>query len=224
MKAKAALDLETAAKKANLTVTEEMRQKIEASATGYANARVKVEEVKKALEDAQEAQKFFGDAITESLGDLIIDGQKATDVLKNLVSQLAKAALQAALMGSGPLAGLFGSAGSNGAPGGLIGGLLGGLIPGRATGGPVSAGKPYIVGEKRPELFVPNASGRIVPKVPSGVNGGNTTTLAYRDQRVINITPANGVTPAQMTAALAAYDQKMRRNITSTLQIAAARY
>lgn len=183
---------------------------------------------KKQLEDAQksynDASKFFGDAITDSLEDLILNGGKAEDVLKNLVKQLAKAALQAALMGSGPLAGLFGTSGSNGAPGGLIGGLLGGLIPGRATGGPVSAGKPYVVGEKRPELFVPNTSGRIIPKVPSGISGGNSTTLAYRDSRVINITPANGVTPAQMTAALAAYDQKMRRNITSTLQIAAARY
>lgn len=107
-KAKAALDLETAAKKANLTVTEEMRQKIEQSAIGYANARVKVEEVKKALEDAQEAQKFFGDAITDSLGDLIIDGGKATDVLKSLVKQLARAALQAALVGGGPIGSIYG--------------------------------------------------------------------------------------------------------------------
>jgi hypothetical protein len=37
----------------------------------------------------------------------------------------------------------------------------------RASGGPVSKGVPYIVGEKRPELFVPNQSGTIIPKVPS---------------------------------------------------------
>ncbi|MBN9468979.1 MAG: tape measure protein [Bosea sp.] len=107
-KAKAALDLETAAKKANLTVTEEMRQKIEQSATGYANAKVKVEEVKKALESAQEAQRFFGEAITDSLSDLIIDGGKAEDVLKSLVKQLAKAALQAALIGGGPIGSIYG--------------------------------------------------------------------------------------------------------------------
>jgi len=40
----------------------------------------------------------------------------------------------------------------------------------RAHGGPVEAGRPYIVGEKRPELFVPNKSGRIVPEVPGGFN------------------------------------------------------
>jgi hypothetical protein len=42
----------------------------------------------------------------------------------------------------------------------------------RAAGGPVQAGRPYIVGEKRPELFVPRQSGRIVPSVPAGWNGG----------------------------------------------------
>ena len=45
--------------------------------------------------------------------------------------------------------------------------FLGGL-PGigsffRANGGPVSAGKSYMVGERGPEMFVPNAGGRVVP-------------------------------------------------------------
>jgi hypothetical protein len=37
----------------------------------------------------------------------------------------------------------------------------------REFGGPVSKGRAYIVGEKRPELFVPNTNGVIVPQVPS---------------------------------------------------------
>jgi hypothetical protein len=37
----------------------------------------------------------------------------------------------------------------------------------REFGGPVSKGRAYIVGEKRPELFVPNTNGIIVPQVPS---------------------------------------------------------
>lgn len=36
------------------------------------------------------------------------------------------------------------------------------LNPFRAEGGPVSAGQPYIVGEREPELFVPNQSGTIL--------------------------------------------------------------
>ena len=40
---------------------------------------------------------------------------------------------------------------------------LAGLIgsPGRATGGPVNAGRAYMVGERGPELFVPSSGGRI---------------------------------------------------------------
>lgn len=37
----------------------------------------------------------------------------------------------------------------------------------REFGGPVSKGRAYIVGERRPELFVPNTNGVIVPQLPS---------------------------------------------------------
>lgn len=53
---------------------------------------------------------------------------------------------------------------------------------GRAVGGPVQAGRSYIVGEHRPEVFVPQQSGRIMPRVPQGWGrgGGGTTTLVLR--------------------------------------------
>lgn len=44
--------------------------------------------------------------------------------------------------------------------------LLG--LPGRATGGPVSPGQAYVVGERGPELFVPTASGRVETASPGG--------------------------------------------------------
>lgn len=37
----------------------------------------------------------------------------------------------------------------------------------REFGGPVSKGRAYIVGERRPELFVPNTNGIIIPQLPS---------------------------------------------------------
>ena len=40
-------------------------------------------------------------------------------------------------------------------------------IPRRAAGGPVAAGRPYIVGERRPELFVPDRPGYVVDRVPA---------------------------------------------------------
>jgi len=46
---------------------------------------------------------------------------------------------------------------------------------GKANGGPVNAGTSYVVGERGPELFVPNTSGKIIPNGGSG--GGNTINL-----------------------------------------------
>jgi phage-related minor tail protein len=41
--------------------------------------------------------------------------------------------------------------------------------PGRATGGPVSPGRPYWVGERGPELFVPASAGAVSPSAAGGV-------------------------------------------------------
>jgi hypothetical protein len=57
----------------------------------------------------------------------------------------------------------------------------------RASGGPVSAGKSYIVGEKGMEWFVPNQSGTIVPNNQIGtMSNGNITTNIYGDIKLSN--------------------------------------
>lgn len=59
------------------------------------------------------------------------------------------------------------------------------ILSGRAEGGPVEAGTPYIVGEKRPEVFVPETNGTIVPSVGQYAGGartgGSSTATAGRD-------------------------------------------
>jgi len=79
----------------------------------------------------------------------------------SVIGEIAASAVQAAL-------GAAGAAGGSNQPGGLLnlGALLGGLfgLPGRATGGLVSAGRGYLVGERGPELFVPASAGRIEPQ------------------------------------------------------------
>lgn len=50
----------------------------------------------------------------------------------------------------------------------------------RAAGGPVQAGKPYMVGENGPEMWVPNANGSIVPTHKMG-GGGDTTVYVTID-------------------------------------------
>jgi phage-related protein len=59
------------------------------------------------------------------------------------------------------------------AVGGAIDNIFGG---GRANGGPVSRGTSYVVGERGPELFVPNTSGKIIPNGGAG-GRGNTINL-----------------------------------------------
>ncbi len=49
----------------------------------------------------------------------------------------------------------------------------------RATGGPVSAGSPYMVGERGPELFMPSGSGTIIPNNQMGNMGSTTNVTNY---------------------------------------------
>ncbi len=88
-----------------------------------------------------------------------------------VLNDIAGAALQQLL------GGIFGGKQGGGGIGNiLVGGLLGAIgLPGRATGGPVSAQTPYLVGERGPELFVPNAFGRVEPLQASGARGVNIT-------------------------------------------------
>lgn len=79
---------------------------------------------------------------------------------------------------------------------GWIEGLLGSFHPqvtigvtsnarARATGGPASANQPYIVGEYRPELFIPETNGRILPSVPTaaGAVGGQTVNVTVNNPK-----------------------------------------
>lgn len=81
-------------------------------------------------------------------------------VALSVLAEIAGAAVQGGLnalfsggTGQSGQGGLLGSLGS------ILGSVLG--APGRATGGPVSPGRAYRVGERGPELFVPTSSGRI---------------------------------------------------------------
>ena len=55
----------------------------------------------------------------------------------------------------------------------------------RADGGPVNAGRSYIVGERGPELFTPGASGTITPNHALPAAGGTQTIVLQIDGREI---------------------------------------
>ncbi len=56
----------------------------------------------------------------------------------------------------------------------VAGSFAGFFTPGKAIGGPVQRGQPYVVGERGPEMFVPNQSGSIIP---NGQTGGGSVTI-----------------------------------------------
>jgi hypothetical protein len=151
-----------------------------------ASGAINLETYNAALEQARERYSQVGEAtefwnqqqqaLKDGILDAIVNGEDLADTFQNIARSIARAALEAALFGSGPLAG--GGGGS-----GLLGGLFSGLF-GRASGGPVTAGQPYVVGERRPELFVPSTSGRIEPTVPGGGSGVTVQVNNYSGQQV----------------------------------------
>ncbi|HWG77827.1 MAG TPA: hypothetical protein VN660_13695 [Steroidobacteraceae bacterium] len=67
---------------------------------------------------------------------------------------------------------LFGANGTSGALGSLFDKTFSLIAGARASGGPVSAGMPYLVGEKGAELFTPSTAGTITPNSGLGTAGG----------------------------------------------------
>ena len=104
-----------------------------------------------AFTDAVTGAKSFGAAVKD-LAKSVVDS-----LIKMLIQYyITKPLFDALQMGLGG-----GSSGGGGGAGG-----------GKAIGGSVQAGKPYMVGERGSELFVPNQSGSIVPNNKIGGGGG----------------------------------------------------
>ncbi len=85
----------------------------------------------------------------------------------------------------------------------LLGSVLG--LPGRATGGPVSPGQAYLVGERGPEVFVPTTSGSVT---------ANNVGAGGRDVRVsISVNAPAGSAPD----ALARSSRQIARAVRTAL-------
>ena len=142
-------------------------------------------QAEKANEFSTQAARNIQDALGQSLvqlfdGSFKSIGQLWVDTLKKMVAQAAAAQLNKYLFGD-----TFGKEG--GSLGGAIGDLVGFFSSfggARAMGGPVSAGRAYLVGERGPELMVPGSSGTVVP---NGAMGGPQITYAP----VFNFTDAS---------------------------------
>lgn len=106
-----------------------------------------------------------GRAIERALSRAIVSGKMGFEDLKRLALSVMADIARAAI--SNGIGAAMGGGGSGGGGGGNLVSLGTSIAmalfgaPGRATGGPVSAGRAYRVGERGPELFVPTASGRV---------------------------------------------------------------
>lgn len=129
-----------------------------------------------------------GNLIAQGFEDAILSGQKLGEVVRSLGRDLVR--LVFSQLVTQPLA-----AG--------IGGAIKGAFGFRAMGGPVASGSPYVVGEQGPELFVPHASGTIVPNNKMGGGGGSGSGSV-----TVNYNIAAGVSRAELVPIL---EQERRR-------------
>lgn len=112
------------------------------------------------------AAEEAGARLERGLLTAIRRGSLGFDDLKRVaLSAMDEIAAGAMQRGIGSVLGGVSGGGGQGGAAGLLAGVAGALLglPGRATGGPVSPGRPYWVGERGPEVFVPTAAGRIEP-------------------------------------------------------------
>lgn len=139
---------------------ETLMVEVRASTSGFS---ADIETMRSAIDtNLVEGFSRAGSILENGLVSAIRRGSLGFDDLKQVamrtLNEIAAQAVQ------GGLSALFsGSGGASGGIAGLVGSLVGGIfgLPGRATGGPVSPGRPFVVGERGPELFVPTTAGRV---------------------------------------------------------------
>lgn len=110
----------------------------------------------------------------------LVNGTKSaseafSDMARSIINDMIRIVIQQQI--TGPLANALSS--------GISSAFGGTPAPAKAIGGPVQAGKTTLVGERGPELFIPSASGSIVPN--NSMGGGNGVTV------VQNISVTTGV-------------------------------
>lgn len=106
---------------------------------------------------ANQAGRVLESALVRALGTGKLGFEDLKRVALSAMAEIAAAAIRTGL--DSILSGKGGGGGLASTIAGLFAAFAG--APGKAIGGPVAAGRPYLVGERGPELFVPASSGRI---------------------------------------------------------------
>lgn len=160
------------------------------TADEYAAALKKIDDtkfnlLKKELTDLQKLTEGVAQGMQSDFSTYFFDmmngkmdnfGQMFKHTLDKMVADLLASNLTNLLFGQ--LNTATGSRGAGGVMTDLLGFVFGGLGK-REGGGPVTAGVPYIVGEKRPEVFIPSVSGTIAPSVGAAMSGGGGNNINF---------------------------------------------
>lgn len=114
--------------------------------------------------ESEQTGKQAGQMIASGFEEAVFSGKKLSEVLKGLALDLVRLVFQKQVT-------------ERAATG--ISTFINAALGFKAMGGPVTSGSPYVVGEKGPELFVPNSSGSIIPnsKMGSGSGGAGGTSV-----------------------------------------------
>ena len=127
-----------------------------------------IDESSNAANRGREAFAAFGSNINSAIDNFVTTGKfKFSDFARSIIQDLLKIELKA--QASKLFSGMISTAG------GFLSSLLG-----FAEGGSPPVGKPSIVGEKGPELFVPKSAGTIIP------NGGSVGNAAQGNTYITN--------------------------------------
>ncbi len=165
------------------------------------------------------------DAMAESVADSVIEGKNALEdladvgkaVAKDLLATFIKLALLNPLKNAlfGPIGGSFAPSfsGQAGGGGGGIGSSLINVLSGaRDKGGPVKAGKTFLVGESGPELFTPTSSGSITPNSGGG-SGMGAPNITVNINTVIDASGAFPESISQIQQQMAERDKALPAQI-----------
>lgn len=174
-------------------------------------AVVAQQQFRTAQQATNSAVRFGANELADGIEGLVMRGEKLRDVAASILSSVAHQGLQAALAGSGPLAGIMGTQGANGAPGGLFG-ALGSMLLGSGTsaaasgfsglfadGGTIGAGRWGIVGERGAEVVSGPAT--VVPwaKAVGAASAQRSTQVIH-----FNVTTPDAPSFARSEAQMAA--------------------
>ena len=183
----------------------------ESTAKGEVDIEAEKKRIKEFEEDVKRLTRAIGTELANAMQTALVDtitaaiqgaddlGEKLQALASGLLTNIGQLLFRAGL-------GMIGNANQ--------GNLLGTLFGTRADGGPVNANRPYMVGERGPELFVPSSPGAVVtseqsraqldmyspgnavdaPAGPMNVNMNYSgPTMAFDDKRYVPVEAIPGI-------------------------------